>query len=85
MGHDTLTDIEVTNVDGEGEADPITMRPPRRFDPAEIELLISKIVLASTARCPDDETWLETKLAHDRLRIRCPTCGACAEWYADAP
>jgi hypothetical protein len=80
MQRDTLTEDECA----EAIADAMdTIRPgPRRYEPFEVDTLISKLILASTARCPDDDAWLDTLVAPDVIRLHCPHCGAVAEWRA---
>jgi hypothetical protein len=51
-----------------------------RYGEAEIAALLPSIVLASTARCPDDDARLVPTIDARAITLRCPHCGAYAEW-----
>jgi hypothetical protein len=51
-----------------------------RYGAAEIEALLPNVVLASTARCPDDDARLVATLDLRAVTLRCPHCGAYVEW-----
>ncbi len=53
----------------------------RPFDTLEVGALISNLVLEGAARCPDDETYLETLVDREVVSFRCPCCGARGSWW----
>ena len=95
MQHDTLTEEVCSALLNEVEqagAQPAqggsrpTIPPPapraRRFNDHERRAILPFVVVASSARCPVDDAWLVTTVDPDVIALRCPQCGATAEWRA---
>ncbi len=55
-----------------------------RYGAAEIDALLPGVALASIARCPDDGTRLVPTIDRRAVTLRCPHCGAYAEWRSPA-